>query len=123
MPKNILVVDDDPLLCSLLESSLKRAGFNCQTSYSGQAALDEMQKAAPNLIVLDIMMPDMNGFEVARRIRANPQTADIPVIMLTARIDAASRRTGMEIGVDAYITKPLSPKQLIERIQNLLGEE
>ncbi|MBN1283934.1 MAG: response regulator [Anaerolineae bacterium] len=122
MPKNILVVDDDPLLCSLLESSLKRAGFDCQITYSGQTALDYIEKALPDLIVLDIMMPDMNGFEVARRIRANTQTANVPIIMLTARIDAASRRAGIDIGVDDYMTKPLSPKQLIDRIHALLGE-
>ncbi len=120
MAENILVVDDDPLLCSLLESSLTRAGFDCTIAHSGQAALDQIDANLPDLIVLDIMMPDMNGFEVARRIRAGSETVNLPIIMLTARIDAASRRTGMEIGVNEYMTKPLSPKLLIERIHALL---
>ncbi len=122
MAKNILVVDDDPLLCSLLESALIRSGFECHTVLNGQNALDHIQKHAPDLVVLDIMMPGIDGFEVARHIRATPQTADTPIIMLTGRIDASSQRNGLDAGVDTYMTKPISPMQLIDAIYKLLRD-
>jgi DNA-binding response OmpR family regulator len=121
--KTILVVDDDLLLCSLLNTSLIKAGFTCHITHSGHDALDFVANTPPDLVVLDIMMPDMNGFEVARRLRGNPDTEALPIVMLTARLDADSRRAGLLIGVDDFITKPASPDEIVNRINHVIGDD
>jgi DNA-binding response OmpR family regulator len=120
MAERILIVDDDPLLCSLLRMALRREQYDTVEVYSGQSALDFLQDQQVDLILLDVMMADLNGFDVLRFLRANPLHRDIPVIFLTARVDAISQRTGIDIGAVEYLTKPITPDALIERVRAVL---
>lgn len=113
----ILVVDDDPQLRSLLGLALDRAGFAVVTAADGQAALMQAAREAPDLIVLDQGLPELDGLEVCRRIRAR---SEVPIIFLTARDDELDRVLGLELGADDYVTKPFSPRELVARIKAIL---
>jgi DNA-binding response OmpR family regulator len=121
MAQRILIVDDDPLLCNLLEIALEREGFQTHKSLSGQEALDYLDQEPVDLILLDIMMADINGFDVLRSLKADENLAEIPVMLLTARVDAISEKTGLDIGAVEYLTKPITPEVLIERVQAVLA--
>lgn len=121
MAERILIVDDDPLLCNLLRMALGRAGFQTVEVYSGDAALDYLAEQPVDLILLDVMMADVNGFDTLRRLKADPDLSEIPVIFLTARVDAISQKTGLDIGAVQYLTKPITPEVLIERIRTVLA--
>jgi DNA-binding response OmpR family regulator len=122
MAARILVVDDDPLLCNLLRMALGREGFEPIVVYSGEDALTYLHEQQVDLVLLDIMMADVNGFNVLRRLKADPQIAAIPVVFLTARVDAISQQTGLDIGAVEYLTKPITPERLVERIRAVLGD-
>lgn len=122
MAARILVVDDDPLLCNLLRMALGREGFEPIVVYSGDDALTYLHEQRVDLVLLDVMMADVNGFDVLRRLKADPQIAEIPVIFLTARVDAISQQTGLDIGAVEYLTKPITPERLTERIRAVLGD-
>ena len=113
----ILVVDDDPQLRSLVGLALDRAGFAAVTAADGQAALMQAAREVPDLIVLDQGLPELDGLEVCRRIRAK---SDVPIIFLTARDDELDRVLGLELGADDYVTKPFSPRELVARIKAIL---
>ncbi|NLE51958.1 MAG: response regulator transcription factor [Chloroflexi bacterium] len=121
MAERILIVDDDPLMCNLLTLTLHREGYETDAVYSGQDALDYLSGSGVDLILLDIMMADLNGFEVLRALQTNPTTATIPVILLTARVDAISQRTGLDAGAVEYLTKPIAPDVLVERVRDVLS--
>jgi two-component system, OmpR family, response regulator ResD len=114
----VLVVDDDETLSEVLLGYLQRAGHDPSVVTDGPMALAEVSKRAPELVVLDLMLPGIDGLEVCRRVRANH--ADIPVIMLTALGEAEDRIAGLEVGADDYITKPFSPRELVLRIDSVL---
>lgn len=113
----ILVVDDDPRLRSLVTLALERAGFAVVTAHDGQMALMQATREAPDLIVLDQGLPEVDGLEVCRRIRAK---SEVPIIFLTARDDELDRIIGLELGADDYVTKPFSPRELVARIRAVL---
>ena len=113
----ILIVDDDPRLRELVGLSLERAGFSVITSGDGQRALVHAAREAPDLIVLDVGLPEMEGFEVCRRIRAQ---SDVPILFLTARDDEIDRVLGLELGADDYVSKPFSPRELVARVRAIL---
>lgn len=121
MPARILIVDDDPLMCNLLTLTLHREGYETEAVYSGQDALDFLSGSGVDLILLDIMMADFNGFQVLRALRANPSTATIPVILLTARVDTISQKTGLDAGAVDYLTKPITPDLLVSRVRDVLS--
>ncbi len=121
MPERILIVDDDPLLCNLLSIALGHAGFEPVEVYSGSAALDYLKQDSVDLILLDIMMADTNGFDTLHRLKDDPELSHIPVVFLTARVDAISQKTGLEIGAVEYLTKPITPEVLVERIRSVLA--
>ena len=123
MAERILIVDDDPLLCSLLHIALSRAGYQAVEVYAGDKALEYLAQQPVDLILLDVMMADINGFDVLRRLKADPDLSLIPVILLTARVDAISQKTGLDIGAVEYLTKPITPDLLIERIQMVLAAQ
>jgi len=123
MPARILIVDDDPLMCNLLTLTLHREGYETEAVYSGQDALDYLSGSGVDLILLDIMMADFNGFQVLRALRADPSTATIPVILLTARVDSISQKTGMDAGAVDYLTKPITPDVLVSRVRAVLSAE
>lgn len=113
----ILIVDDDPRLRDLLRLALDRAGYAVITAADGQSALTHAAREAPDLMVLDIGLPEMDGFEVCRRIRAK---SDLPILFLTARDDEVDRIVGLEMGADDYVTKPFSPRELVARVRAIL---
>jgi DNA-binding response OmpR family regulator len=117
MTKKILVVDDEERMRSLLNAYLSHEGFTVLTAVDGHDALHQMRRETPDLIVLDLMMPGMDGYEFMRRMRAE---RDIPVIMLTARVDEADSILGLELGADDYVHKPFSPRVLVARIRAVL---
>lgn len=115
--KRILVVDDEEDILNLLSYNLKKAGFDVITAEDGPEALELAVKELPELILLDIMLPNMEGTEVLKRLKANEVTAGVPVIMLTAKGEEIDRIVGFELGADDYITKPFSPRELILRVR------
>ncbi|MCH8290491.1 fused response regulator/phosphatase [Candidatus Poribacteria bacterium] len=121
MAELILVVDDDIDILELLEMSLTSDGFNVVTASNGPSALEKTKAHKPDLILLDLMMPDMDGFEVISKLKADPQTRTIPVIMLTARTQSHEKIEGLSAGADDYITKPFELKELALRIGAILG--
>jgi DNA-binding response OmpR family regulator len=119
--KRILVVDDEVYIAHILEFSLGMEGYEVITAMSGQEALTQADQESPDLIVLDILMPDMDGYEVCRRLRADERFAETPIILLTAKHGEEDRTRGLEVGASAYITKPFRPVELIDQIRSLLG--
>ncbi len=119
MAKKILVVDDERHIVRLVEVNLQRAGYDIVTAYDGVEALEKVQSEHPDMIVLDVMMPRMDGFEVLQNLQANPATADIPVIMLTAKAQDADIFKGWQSGVSSYLTKPFNPRELLTFVERI----
>jgi len=117
---NVLVVEDDSDIAELVARYLEKAGYTTARVSSGRDALDAVRAKAPDLIVLDVMLPHIDGLEVCRLLRANDHTASIPIIMLTARADESERIVGLEMGADDYLAKPFSPNELVARVRALL---
>jgi two-component system alkaline phosphatase synthesis response regulator PhoP len=118
MNKKILVVDDEPSISTLLEFNLKLVGFDVQCVYDGEAVFESIQSFRPDLIVLDLMLPKMDGIQVCRKLRENHNF--VPIVMLTAMQDLTDKIAGLDNGADDYMTKPFSPQELISRIQAIL---
>lgn len=114
---NILLVDDDPRLRDLVRLALERGGYTVHTAADGRAAVTHAARHAPDLIVLDVGLPEMDGFEACRHIRA---TSEVPILFLTARDDEIDRILGLELGADDYVTKPFSPRELVARVRAIL---
>lgn len=120
MKTRILVVDDEPDAVELIEFNLRSAGFEVVTAADGAEALRKARVLIPNLILLDLMLPEVDGMEVCKTLRRDPLTARIPIIMLTAKAAEIDRVLGLELGADDYITKPFSPRELVLRVKKLL---
>jgi len=121
MPKEkILVVDDEEDILELLKYNLSREGYQVLCTTSGEKTLNLVKTETPDLIVLDLMLPDMDGLEVARRLKDNPHTKNVPIVMLTAKGEEADIVTGLELGADDYVTKPFSPRILLARVRAVL---
>jgi DNA-binding response OmpR family regulator len=120
---HILIVEDEESLLKLESILLSSKGYKVTGVRDGLAALNEIEKSKPDLILLDIMMPGIDGFEVCRRIKENPDTKDIPVVMLTAKKSTADQARGVEVGADAYMTKPFKSLKIIDVISGLLPKE
>lgn len=123
MAGRILIVDDDPLLCSLLRMALNREGFETHEVFSGKAALEYLSGTLVDLVLLDVMMADFNGFDVLRMIKADPRLEQVPVILLTARGDGTSLQTGLGIGAVEYLIKPITPDVLVKRVRAVLDAQ
>ncbi len=117
MSQTILVVEDDPKIVTLLRLYLEREGFSVLAAADGDAALQTVGRAPPALIILDLMLPHLDGIEVTRRLRA---TSDIPILMLTARVDEVDKLLGLSMGADDYVTKPFSPREVVARVRTIL---
>jgi two-component system phosphate regulon response regulator PhoB len=115
-----LVVEDEPAIQELVAMNLEQAGFGVSRAGSGEQAIDLVRAELPDLVVLDWMLPGMSGLEVARKLRADRRTADLPIIVLTARAEEHDKLTGLEGGADDYMVKPFSPKELVARIKAVL---
>ncbi len=115
--RTILVVDDEPKLLGVVRDYLERDGYRVVTAADGQEALEHFRRSRPDLVVLDLMLPEMDGTEVCRRIRRD---SDVPIIMLTARAEEVDELLGLELGADDYVTKPFSPRALMARVRTVL---
>jgi len=115
--QTVLVVEDESSIASFVALYLKNAGYRVQTAGTGQDALDTLSRERPDLIVLDLMLPDIDGIEVCRRVRRG---SDIPILMLTARDEDVDKIIGLEVGADDYLTKPFNPRELVARVKSIL---
>ena len=118
--KKVLLVDDEIDFVDLISSRLESDGFRVKPAYDGEAALEKVETDRPDIIILDIIMPKINGFDVCRRLKADKKYKDIPVIMLTAKFQPSDIKFSLEVGADAYITKPFEPSVLLEKLRELL---
>ena len=119
MPKKILAVGDEKHIVRLVQANLERAGYQVVTANDGKEALQKVAEENPDLVVLDVMMPYMDGFEVLQNLRRNPSTRDIPVVMLTAKAQDADVFKGWQSGVDCYLTKPFNPMELLSFVKRI----
>jgi len=122
MAKKILIVDDEPNLVKILESRLKVNGYDVISAYDGQQGLDKVRQEKPDLVILDLMLPQLHGYEVCRQLRADSVHRDIPIVMLTASGKAGDIQEGINQGANAYIAKPFKPEALLGIIKALLWE-
>ena len=116
----VLIVEDDPSLAELLNYNLQSAGFDTIVEPEGEGAIAAIEESAPDIVVLDWMIPNLSGIDVCRRVRAMPESQNIPIIMLTARGEETDKILGLEAGADDYMAKPFSPKELVARIHAIL---
>lgn len=119
----ILIVEDDRNISKLIKYNLEKAGFDCSVSFTGEEALEALQKEIFSLVMLDIMLPEMNGFEVCKYIKQEKRLSQIPVLMLTAKGEEVDRIVGLELGADDYVVKPFSPRELVLRVKAILKRE
>ena len=123
MAKKILAVDDERHIVRLVQVNLERQGYEVITAFDGREALEKIESEKPDLVILDVMMPYMDGFEVLQAIRKNPDISTLPVIMLTAKAQDADVFRGWQQGVDTYLTKPFNPMELISFVRRILGRD
>jgi len=122
MSKTILIVDDEAYIVTSLEYVMQSAGFEVAVAYDGVEALEKVAETVPALVILDLMMPKLDGFEVCEKIRENPLWKDIRIIILTAKGRDTERKKGMSLGADDYMTKPFSTRDILNRVKELLAE-
>ena len=120
MKQKVLIVDDEPDVLKLVKYNVTNAGYDVETASDGESGLRKAQEQLPNLILLDVMMPGLDGLEVCKLLKRDQRTTGIPVIMLTAKAAEIDRIVGLEIGADDYVTKPFSPRELVLRIKKML---
>ena len=118
--ETVLIIEDDPDIVELLQYNLEREGYRVLTAEDGEVGLREVQERKPGMILLDLMMPGIDGLEVCRQIKSDPATTHLPLIMLTAKSEEIDIVTGLELGADDYITKPFSPREVISRVRAVL---
>ncbi|MFH1783782.1 MAG: response regulator [bacterium] len=121
--EKILVVDDDPFIQNLVVYNLEQEGYTVIQADNGMDALDKAKREKPDLIVLDIMLPKMDGYKVSRILKFDKKYKEIPVLMLTAKAQEVDKETGMETGADLYMTKPFEPEALLKRVRELLDRK
>jgi len=118
--QRILVVDDDRGIVRLVRAYLEQAGFQVLTAYDGETALHTLRRERPDLVVLDLMLPDRDGWDITRVVRGDRALAKTPIIMLTARVEDADKIVGLELGADDYVTKPFNPREVVARVRSVL---
>jgi len=121
MAKRVLVVDDEPNIVMSLRFLMEREGFEVEVAPTGEAALKALDRGPADLVLLDVMMPALDGFEVCQRIRSNPAWSNTRIIMLTAKGREVERDKGLALGADEYVTKPFSTRELVARVKQMLG--
>ena len=120
MEKHILIVDDEPMIVKMVSSRLRANDYEVKSAIDGEDALKKVKEEKPALIILDLMLPKMNGYEVCRRLKADPEYRSIPIILFTARAQDRDEKMGYEAGADAYIAKPFSANNLLAKMEKLL---
>ena len=119
--KTILIADDEPYLIRSLSYVLQREGYHVESAVDGQEAMSKIETLRPDLVFLDLMLPRLDGFQICRRIKERPDLRSIYVIILTAKGQQEDRRKGLQAGADAFMTKPFSPKEIIDKLRQILG--
>ncbi len=120
MARTVLVIDDEPELVKLLDYNLTKAGYLVLSARDGESGLAAARKHAPDMLILDVMMPGLDGWEVCKRLRQDPSTSALPILMLTAKADEGDRVLGLELGADDYVAKPFGVRELLARVKALL---
>lgn len=120
MPK-VLVVDDDPLVTGLVRINLELEDFEVVEAWGGEEALQMIAESAPDLVLLDVMMPELDGWDLLRMLRENPDTTHLPVVLLTAKVQERDVAKGWQMGADGYITKPFNPLEMVDRLKAVLA--
>ena len=121
MKKRILLVEDEKDMMEMVKFRLEQAGFEVITAYDGETVMDTLNHKLPDLILLDLMLPRIDGYEVCRRLKADEQYKKVPIAMFTARASESDKKRGYEVGADAYITKPFEPGEFLNKIRQLLN--
>ena len=121
--QRVLVVDDDREVVRLMRAYLEQAGYAVLVAYDGETAVHNLRREKPDLLLLDLMLPDRDGWDITRTVRADPALAHIPIIMLTARVDINDRIVGLEIGADDYVIKPYDPREVVARVRARLRSQ
>ncbi len=122
MGKKILVIEDDPGSRRLTEFTLKREGYEVLTAGNGLEGLNRINRDHPDLVILDVMLPGIDGYEIARRIRSQPETEKLPILMLSGKVRAEDKTTGLQVGANDYLSKPASPALIVQKVAALLGD-
>ena len=117
MKQTVLVVDDDHDVVRLMRAYLEQAGYDVLVAYDGNTAVHQLRSEKPDLLLLDLMLPDRDGFDITRLVRSDPNLAHIPIIMLTARVEDTDKIIGLELGADDYVTKPYNPREVLARVR------
>ena len=123
MEKKILVIEDDPATSRLVDYSLRHEGYQVITSSNGLEGIRKAHSESPDLIILDVMLPGMDGFEICHRLRSEPATAKLPILMFSAKAQEIDRDTGIKVGADDYLTKPSAPAEIVSRVAKLLAKK
>ena len=123
MNKKILVIEDDPSSLRLTQYILKNKGYEVLTAPNGLEGLRKAQSENPDLVILDVMLPGIDGFEICSHLRADPQTARLPILMLSAKARAADKAVGLKAGADDYLSKPVAPSEILSKVENLLARK
>lgn len=121
MIKKILVVEDDPVALRLIEYTLGQGGYQVVTAANGLEGMRKAKQEAPDLIILDVMLPGLDGFEVCHRLRSDPETAHVPIMMLSAKAQEVDKATGLKTGADYYLVKPAAPSEIMNQVETLLA--
>jgi len=118
--RKILIADDEPYILRSLSFALKKEGFDIIIAYNGEEALEKARQFNPKILFLDVMMPKKNGYEVCNKLKSNPQTKDIYIIILTAKGQILDKEKGLTTGADEYITKPFSPREIVNKVKKIM---
>ncbi|HTY07570.1 MAG TPA: response regulator [Candidatus Edwardsbacteria bacterium] len=122
MPKKIMVVDDEPYIARVIKFKLEQEGYTVISANDGITGLNKIKEEKPDMVLLDVMMPGMSGYEVCQKIKGDAELAGIPVVILTAKGQERDREQGFSMGASDYITKPFSPNRLLELVKSIVGE-
>jgi two-component system alkaline phosphatase synthesis response regulator PhoP len=123
MDKKILVIEDDPATLRLVDYSLRHEGYQVFTASNGLEGIRKAHDDAPDLIILDVMLPGIDGYEICHRLRSEPDTAQLPILMFSAKAQEIDKDTGLKVGADEYLSKPAAPADIVNRVESLLAEE
>jgi two-component system alkaline phosphatase synthesis response regulator PhoP len=123
MTKKILVIEDDPATSRLVDYSLRHEGYEVITAFNGLEGIRKATTEAPDLVILDVMLPGLDGFEICHRLRADAATASLPILMFSAKAQEIDKDTGLKVGADDYLTKPAAPAEIVSRVGKLLARK
>ena len=123
MEKKILIIEDDPATSRLVDYSLRHEGYQVIKASNGLEGVRKALSESPDLVILDVMLPGMDGFEICHRLKSEPATAQLPILMFSAKAQEIDKDTGIKVGVDDYLTKPAAPSEIVSRVEKLLAKK